>query len=96
MLTLAPLKAWAVEIWAGQADTLRKMAIAFAAAVKDLDGGKRLATNTPGPTVAVLLALQRLGWRAESCTTWISDRGARLDLREVCPRSLMVIGKRSV
>ena len=92
-LTLAPLKAWATEIWTGKADVLRKMAIAFAASVKVLEDGGKLEVRAPGPTISVLLALRRLGWRAESFQTWVTDRGVVLPLRETCPRSLEVLGR---
>ena len=96
VVTLAPLKAWAVEVWAGQVDTQRKMAVAFDAALKATDGGKNLELKAPGPTVAVLVALRRLGWRAESYQCWVTDGGVQLHLREACPRSVLMVCRRAI
>ena len=95
-LTLLPLKAWATAIWDGKPDAIRKMAIAFNEGLKQEREGVRLESRPPGPTVAVLVALRRLGWHAEDYQSWVTDRGTRLQLRVVCPRSVWILGRLAV
>ena len=95
-MTLAPLKMWAMAVWTGSAELLRKMAIAFSATQAKVEQGASLEHQAAGPTVAVMIALRRLGWRAENLHTWVSDRGVRLPLRTICPRSMLIHGRLAV
>ena len=92
-MTLGPLRAWAMAIWSGTAETLRKMAIAFDAGMEKMKKGMNIEAQSPGPTFSVLIALRRLGWRADCFHTWVTDRGKLLPLKVVCPRSMMVHGQ---
>ena len=73
-----------------------KMAIAFKATQVKEQKGVNLEHQVASPTVAVLIALRRLGWRAECFHTWVSDRDVRLPLRSVCPRSMLIHGRMAV
>ena len=95
-MTLAPLKMWAMAVWSGNAEMLRKMAVAFQTTQEKEKQGMNLENQVAGPTVAVTLALRRLGWRAESFSTWVTDRGVRVPLRQVCPRSMLIHGRMAV
>ena len=95
-LTLKPLQAWAVGIWSGAGDMKRRMAVAFQQAMEFVLAGGVLERRAPGPTTALLLSLDRLGWRAENFKVWVTDRGQVINLERVCPKSMLVMGKMAV
>ena len=43
-----------------------------------------------------MVVLRRLGWRAENYKVLVTDSGQVLALDEVCPRSLMILGRMAV
>ena len=94
--TLQPLLAWATACWEWSVDVIRRMAVVFAAAQAAVARGANLASYPPGPSAAVLTALDRIGWVAEDFQTWVTDRGVRLHLRLVCPRSVRIFGQLAV
>ena len=50
----------------------------------------------PGPGSATVMALSRIGWRADSFRTWVAHEGWRLDLATHCPRTVTKIAARAV
>ena len=95
-LSLRPLQAWATAIWEGRPWILRRMAVAFSAALKQMSDGVELEKLAPGPARVTLAALTRVGWVAEDYRTWVTDRGTRLALWTTCPRSVHVLGRLAV
>ena len=95
-MTIRPLTAWAQAIWNAEPGLLRKMAVVHQAAAASLQQGADLEKLAPGPARVVLLALRRIGWVAEDVRTWVTDRGVRLDLGKVCPRSVVVLARLGV
>ena len=95
-ILLQPVKLWATAVWSGTADQARRMAVAFKATADFVNEGGNLEKRPPGPTVAVLMALDRLKWKAVSFKEFVTDRGVKLNLSEVCPRSVVILGRRAV
>ena len=85
-----------MAVWSGTADQLRRMAVAFQSTRDFQDAGGNLEKRPPGPTVAVLLALGRLQWRAKNFKIFVTNDGTVVKLDEVCPRSVLILGKLAV
>ena len=95
-LLLQPVKLWAIAVWSGAVDQLRRMAVAFQETKDFAQAGGNLEKRPPGPSVAVLMALDRLQWKAINFREFVTDRGVALNLSQVCPRSVLLLGRMSV
>jgi hypothetical protein len=88
--TLEPLVQWARAAWTRRELTVN-MAVAFDQAMRDDGRAHRDLLTGRGPGHAVVQALRRIDWRAYNAMIWISEEGARIDLREIGPKSLGVL-----